>query len=220
MANCCDTQYVFYGKNESVRKLYDFLSELDKKVKKEGVVIKKSDGSERTYHCLNYYLIQEALNIPEDLMANGRGDVVEIQDFITRKDGQAYFELVMSDGWSAYPEIWENILERRFTKDIKLAYKAEEPGCEVFFIEDPDGLFFKEKYLVDAYLGEDSEWEYFTSEKDCYRYSAEKIGRYCENNGISFKKELYPDLNGLQELIRDLTDDGDYFFNIHKFQIA
>ena len=220
MANCCSSEYVFYGKKESVEKLYAFLTDIKAKCDNDGIAIVRHDGVRHICHYPNYYILQEALNIPEKDMVSGRGDIIEIEDLEKDEDPEAYFKVICNDSWAPCPEAWFNIIERRFSSDIKLSYKAEEPGCEVFSIYDPDGKFFPEKYVIDGYLGEDSEWEYFESEDDCRKYAVKKIEGYCKERGIAFKAKLYPTLDKLQKFIHDITDDGDYFFNIHKFECA
>ena len=222
MANCCMSVYVFYGKKESVERFYTFLSELNKKCSKDGITA-NIRGTESTFHLLNYYLIQDALNIPEKDMTPGRGNLIEIWDLENDWGDEAHFEVAMDEAWNPYPEVWENIFKRYFSSNIKIAYKAEEPGCDLFYICDPDGRFFSEEYLVDMFLGRDSEWKYFETEDACFDYCRKMISAYCKDKDIAFNEELYPDLETLGGFIdKQVNDNGteDDFFYIHKFQYA
>lgn len=220
MANICETTYVFYGKISSVTKLYNFLVDIQGKCNKDGIAVKQQDGSELICHYPNFYLLQEALNIPEKDMARGRGDITYIEEFDVDDDG-AFFSLYMEEAWEPHPEIWENIIRRRFTEDIKIAYRAEEPGCELYYIFDPERRFFDDKFVLTGYLGGDSIWENFDTEKDCYTYALRLVQSFCTKEHIAFSSKLFPDLDKLFAFIEEHTaDKDDYYLSLHEYQYA
>lgn len=224
MSNFCSTSYRFYSENESeLKRFYKFLSELYMEAKTKGIVIKKN-GVEETHRYINYYLMQERLNIPTEKMVISTGDVINVDD-IYRLGKYFVFDVEMMDINKSYPEVFRNIIDKRFV-DISIAYKAENPADDIMEIHDDTGLFFHEKYAVDLDLSllagtDEVSYRLFWTKKSAVRYLYSEI--ICKYLPEEAKKELTNETdpfvlaNNIQDFL-DMRNDTEDYIRIFKFR--
>jgi hypothetical protein len=90
---------------------------------------------------------------------------------IIKYDGYWHFRIHTETAWTPMLEMWQMILKRHYPK-IKIAFLAEEPGCEIYIKYDPDNVFFQfDNYYVE-YDIEGYGDEYFDNLDDAANYIA------------------------------------------------
>ncbi|MBM6864559.1 hypothetical protein H6A66_05160 [Bacteroides caecigallinarum] len=102
---------------------------------------------------------------------------------------------------------WREFIESCY-KTIKMLYVTEEPGCGIYQTNDLEGVFFKDKYVLDY----TEDVEYFETIDQAVEFIEELIGLKIENktvNGIQGKLDEYVEKN---------EDEEDLFFSFHEFE--
>lgn len=150
MANCCSTDYYFYGPSEDVKRFQQVFENLYQ--------------NHRAFK-ITYQKLQETLGLkPEP----GRGSVVDFDEVTEDKDG-AYFRVSMDDKWHAYPKVFFHILASKFPT-LSFAYMEFEPGVGICNIHDPEKRFFSEQVLCDGHFGNDDFFEFFDTKKEAKEF--------------------------------------------------
>lgn len=102
---------------------------------------------------------------------------------------------------------WRKFIESYYMT-IKLLYVSEEPGMGIYQTNDLEGVFFKDKYVLD--YGEDI--EYFETIDQAVEFIEELIGIKIEDktvNGIQKAMDNYVEEN---------EDEEDQYFSFHEFE--
>ena len=108
--------------------------------------------------------------------------------------------------WKEMSE-WRKFIESCY-KTIKILFVTEEPGCGVYQTNDLEGVFFKDKYVLDY----TEDVEYFETIDQAVEFIEELIGLKIEDktvNGIQEKLDEYVEKN---------EDEEDLFFSFHEFE--
>lgn len=101
---------------------------------------------------------------------------------------------------------WRKFIESYYTT-IKLLYVTEEPGMGIYQTNDKDGVFFKDRYILD--YGEDI--EYFETIDQVVKFTEEFIG-------VKIKDKT---INDIQRTIDDFfvkSNEKDLYFSFHEFE--
>ena len=114
MANVCTTNYVIEGKKEELDALYQKMKELQGQ--NLGQLAKALDNNLEEMEC--------------------RGEWTEL----VREDDT--IRMTFKTAWTPCYEV-TNLLKAVYPS-IRIFYKAEEPGCEVYLKNDADGKYFPE----------------------------------------------------------------------------
>lgn len=127
----------------------------------------------------------------------------EITDYYLDEEG---LTICQSTAWCEQ-EGFREVIEKAFPS-IKVYYKEEEPGCEVYYTNDSEGTYFPERYLLD---GTDT-YEYFESIDDAVEYVASIVGSKPEAsvNGINSALDNYT----------EALDDDDVWYVFHEFKVV
>ena len=141
MANCCCTDYYFYGPKKEVTKFWQIFENMHQRMR----------FCEMNYHNLQL----ECGLVPKP----ARGVVCDVDEPIDNEIG-AEFRVYMEDAWSAYPNIFRYILSKKFPA-LSMAYLEFEPGYRICNIHDPEERFFPERILCDGHIGTDDFYEFF-----------------------------------------------------------
>lgn len=102
---------------------------------------------------------------------------------------------------------WREFIESCY-KTIKMLYVTEELGCGIYQTNDKEGVFFKDKYVLDY----TEDVEYFETIDQAVEFIEELIGLKIEDktvNGIQEKLDEYVEKN---------EDEEDLFFSFHEFE--
>ena len=198
MPNWCATDFVFFSKNE------ESLKKLHQHIKNTALANKKySDGRASNWMgCV----FEDYLNTKD---YSCRGFIDDITGITTDKLNDKYsFDLWQSDAWSYHTLIWRDFLMKAYP-DVDFVFKAEEPGCELYVVGDPDGLYFTEKYVTDVYFPGCEEREYFDSEEAVINYFKK----------VFFYKQGLDSIDKIKTYLKNIIieDDGEFAY-IYEFE--
>ena len=91
---------------------------------------------------------------------------------------------------------------------MKIYYIEEESGCERFYTNDSEGIYFKDRYYLDGF--DDS--EYFETLEEAAKYVKEIIGHDVEADFDAIDKALSDYVEEHEE------DDPDCYYSFHEFK--
>lgn len=114
MANICTTNYVFEGKKEELDALYQKMKELQ--------------GQDLGQ------LVEALGKNPDEIMCRGDWSDLERQGDTLR--------MIFETAWTPCYEVTQ--LMKAVYPSLRIFYKAEEPGCEVYLKNDAEGKYFPE----------------------------------------------------------------------------
>ena len=126
MPNICTTNYVFEGKNEELDALYQKMKELQEM---EQPLVKNGLGP-TWLGCL----VKALGKNPDDVLCRGIWIELERQDDILL--------VTFETAWTPCYEVTQ--LMKTIFPSLRIYYKAEEPGCEVYLKNDAEGKYFPE----------------------------------------------------------------------------
>ena len=126
MPNICTTNYVIEGKKEELDALYQKMKELQEM---EQPLVENKLGP-TWLGCL----VKALGKNPEDVLC--RGIWIELE----RQDGKLL--MAFETAWTPCYEVTQ--LMKTIFPSLRIYYKAEEPGCEVYLKNDADGKYFAE----------------------------------------------------------------------------
>lgn len=126
MANICTTNYVIEGKKEELDALYLKMKELQEM---EQPLVENNFGP-TWLGCL----VKALGKNPEDLLCRGIWIELEQQD--------DKLLMAFETAWTPCYEVTQ-LMKEKFPS-LRIFYKAEEPGCEVYLKNDAEGKYFPE----------------------------------------------------------------------------
>lgn len=91
---------------------------------------------------------------------------------------------------------------------MKIYYIEEESGCERFYTNDSEGIYFKDRYYLDGF--DDS--EYFETLEEAAKYVKEIVGHDVEADFDAIDKSLSDYVEEHEE------DDPDCYYSFHEFK--
>ena len=91
---------------------------------------------------------------------------------------------------------------------MKIYYIEEESGCERFYTNDSEGIYFKDRYYLDGF--DDS--EYFETLEEAAKYVKEIIGHDVEADFDAIDKAFSDYVEEHEE------DDPDCYYSFHEFK--
>lgn len=127
-----------------------------------------------------------------------------IQDYdFTDSDECPYISINAEEAWDK-TDFSQELL--KILSDINIFYIVEEPGLEVYYTNDAEGVFFPERFYVDTHFNGNDDSECFQTEKDAYHFIA-KITK----GAIKSKDDL-------ERFNKDNTNEDDFIF-MHEYEI-
>ena len=126
MPNICTTNYVIEGKQEELDALYQKMKELQEM---EQPLVENKLGP-TWLGCL----VKSLGKNPEDVLC--RGIWIELE----RQDNR--LQMTFETAWTPCYEVTQ--LMKTIFPSLRIYYKAEEPGCEVYLKNDAEGKYFPE----------------------------------------------------------------------------
>lgn len=128
----------------------------------------------------------------------------EITEFEIGDDGLLLMNLECA--WDELPE-FRHFIEQQYPGS-KIYYINEESGMGIYTTNDKDGLYFRERYLLDMY----DDIEYFETLETAAKYVSERIG-----------KQVDPNVKVIQaacdEYYEGHDEAEDYFMSFHEFKV-
>ncbi|MBO7428119.1 MAG: hypothetical protein J6T28_09085 [Paludibacteraceae bacterium] len=182
MANTCSTTYICVGDPKEVSELHQLL---------------EANGDTTIYSLL------ESMGVDFDYLdkrgLRTRGTITYF-DY----DGEGKLTIDQDTAWCEQ-EGFRISIEKKYPS-IKVYYREEEPGCDVFFTNDMTGDYFPERFLLDS----DDVYEYFSNAKDACDYLRDKFGI---NASGETEEEIQAAIDEYAE-----EQGEDFWMNIHEFK--
>ena len=191
MPNWCDTTYKCVGDPKEVRALHKILKYIDRRkttIVRNGFgkwwlgnLVTKLGGKWEDYCCRG-----EITGYSFD------GDVLEITQYTA---------------WCEQEGV-RRIIQEKFPS-IKVYYREEEPGCEVYYTNDTTGDYFPENYFLDSY----DEQRYFETIEDAAESVSEIVGCTVEATVNAIQEAL-------EKYVEQKESEGEeVFYSLHEFQV-
>ncbi len=192
MPNWCDTTYKCVGDLKEVRSFYKII---EKNAKRKTPRVKNGFG------VLWLGCIIDALGYDWE-QYRCRGEILDYdlsENLLTIYQNTAWCE----------QEGFREVIEKKFPS-IKVYYKEEECGCEVYHTNDTAGRFFPERFFLDNY---DEPLYYETIEE-----AAESISGIVGHEVEASVAAITEALDDFMEEHED--DDEEVFFSFHEFSVG
>lgn len=207
MSNWCSSGITFYSRNK--KSITELKSKMEEIFHRESVP-KPGYGKFIADYAKAFYPKIDSESI------DCRGTVT-LHDTIGRVEKYYSFKIFTETAGNAKLGIWYKIL-RDFYPGIRMAFVAEECGCEYFIKWDETGLFYPHDYYVDmAYPTGEDDVEYV---EDHEFYSMQEICDWLDTH-LPFKYERKDNADELEAEISSKLEEYDsdeFFCTIAKYR--
>lgn len=188
MANICTTDYKVTGSPEQLKVFFDMLDGLN------------PNGS----HAMLYELADKYKIDYSNRRINVRGEIIDLSDY-----SDAYIDFTVDSAWTPCTELFEELNEKLFNNELIINWVAVEPGCDIYQIHDPDGVFIECDCCTDI-----SE-KFFDGDGYIYEDVDTSINRWCQK----MKKSRDQNDEDMIEYINEYDySDEDVYYLIHVFE--
>ena len=190
MANQSDVVYKCIGDPKEVRSLYKIINANDKR---------KTSRVKNGFGTLWIGNIIDALGEDWEKL-RCRGEIIgyHIENNL--------LTIYQSTAWCEQ-EGFRECIEKKFPS-IKVYYREEEPGCDVYYTNDADRNYFPERYL----LNNNDEPLYFNTIEEAAEYVSGIVNQKVEANMKAIEKAL--------DNFEEENEDDDVFYSFHEFQVV
>ena len=190
MANQSDVVYKCIGDPKEVRSLYKIINANDKR---------KTSRVKNGFGTLWIGNIIDALGEDWEKL-RCRGEIIgyHIENNL--------LTIYQSTAWCEQ-EGFRECIEKKFPS-IKVYYREEEPGCDVYYTNDADRNYFPERYL----LNNNDEPLYFNTIEEAAEYVSGIVNQKVEANMTAIEKAL--------DNFEEENEDDDVFYSFHEFQVV
>ena len=190
MANQSDVVYKCIGDPKEVRSLYKIINANDKR---------KTSRVKNGFGTLWIDNIIDALGEDWEKL-RCRGEIIgyHIENNL--------LTIYQSTAWCEQ-EGFRECIEKKFPS-IKVYYREEEPGCDVYYTNDADRNYFPERYL----LNYNDEPLYFNTIEEAAEYVSGIVNQKVEANMTAIEKAL--------DEYEEENKDEDVYFSFHEFQVV
>lgn len=143
MANTCYTEFTFQGNPEEIIQLYNFLESMEEQEMFLCNVLKKAGLADRIK------------NADPDKCLKCGGFITYVDAL---SDGGDSFALATETAWEPMGKMWRAVIDALHLTTVRFAYVAEELGCGIYQVYNPDRLVVSvSDYCVDICLADESE---------------------------------------------------------------
>ena len=190
MANQSDVVYKCIGDPKEVRSLYKIINANDKR---------KTSRVKNGFGTLWIGNIIDALGEDWEKL-RCRGEIIgyHIENNL--------LTIYQSTAWCEQ-EGFRECIEKKFPS-IKVYYREEEPGCDVYYTNDADRNYFPERYL----LNNNDEPLYFNTIEEAAEYVSGIVNQKVEAIMEAIEKAL--------DNYEEEHEDDDVYFSFHEFQVV
>ena len=190
MANQSDVVYKCIGDPKEVRSLYKIINANDKR---------KTSRVKNGFGTLWIGNIIDALGEDWEKL-RCRGEIIgyHIENNL--------LTIYQSTAWCEQ-EGFRECIEKKFPS-IKVYYREEEPGCDVYYTNDAYRNYFPERYL----LNNNDEPLYFNTIEEAAEYVSGIVNQKVEANMTAIEKAL--------DEYEEENKDEDVYFSFHEFQVV
>ena len=190
MANQSDVVYKCIGDPKEVRSLYKIINANDKR---------KTSRVKNGFGTLWIGNIIDALGEDWEKL-RCRGEIIgyHIENNL--------LTIYQSTAWCEQ-EGFRECIEKKFPS-IKVYYREEEPGCDVYYTNDAYRNYFPERYL----LNNNDEPLYFNTIEEAAEYVSGIVNQKVEANMTAIEKAL--------DEYEEENKDEDVYFSFHQIQVV
>ena len=190
MANQSDVVYKCIGDPKEVRSLYKIINANDKR---------KTSRVKNGFGTLWIGNIIDALGEDWEKL-RCRGEIIgyHIENNL--------LTIYQSTAWCEQ-EGFRECIEKKFPS-IKVYYREEEPGCDVYYTNDADRNYFPERYL----LNNNDEPLYFNTIEEAAEYVSGIVNQKVEANMTAIEQAL--------DNFEEENEDDDVYFSFHQIQVV
>jgi len=193
MANVCDTTMKLVGTVKALSDLYVAL---------QGMNVNSKN--------IPLYMLAEYYGIDYETKHIGVRGKIYYAEMENDDNGQPYMLTICVESAWNFPEAIFEEINHLLWDELKYSYREVEPGCDVFYVSDPLGVF-PEECCVSAY-GEPFE----EACEDVYATVDEAIELWCKAMGIERGER---DKKTMLDLINeyDYGEESELYFYINEF---
>ena len=190
MPNWSDTVYKCIGDPKEVRSLYKIIKANDKR---------KTSRVKNGFGTLWIGNIIDALGEDWEKL-RCRGEIIgyHIENNL--------LTIYQSTAWCEQ-EGFRECIEKKFPS-IKVYYREEEPGCDVYYTNDAERNYFPERYL----LNNNDEPLYFNTIKEAAEYVSGIVNKKVEAKMTAIEKAL--------DEYEDVSENEDEYYSFHQIQVV
>lgn len=204
MPNWCMTTFMFVGNKEEINVFADKINEWTSKE-----FTKTDFGVDWLGNILYGAGLEDRIDSNENSI-RCRGNIAQIDDVYEHDDNIASLQVITESAWVPMGIMWQETIKALGLDSIKFCYEAEEPGCELYWIYDPDnlGTFKGDEVYIDSCMKNNFFTEYCSEE-----YAIKQINKMLDCDEITF--------DGVVSKCNEFNDeheDGDEFVYLHKFE--
>lgn len=135
-----------------------------------------------------------------------RGDIMHWEEEESPWDNGNILTLEVESAWIPCTELFDAIREH-LGGELSISWRAEEPGCEIYWVHDEQGFFDGDNIYADG-CGEFESF-YFNSLTEAVNY-------WCEV--MQYDRGEKADADMLNIIENWEYEDEDSYFNIHEFK--
>lgn len=132
MPNWCLTTYVFHGEANEIKVFHDKLN--------EWITLAKERNEEYPYwltHILKGAGLADAIDNPDpEKCIRCRGQITYIEELT---EGDTTMDIDVETAWCPMTKIWQAVIDK-LNLSIKFSFMAEEHGCGIYEVYDPEGF--------------------------------------------------------------------------------
>ena len=215
MPNWCCTNYEFYGTEQEIDKLEDFL---DRSFAAWQTSDRNQPGS------FDRWLGALVMQVCSDRGITDHEEIDKAIEWLSVRGEVSYIErpsdcaleIDTETAWSPMHDVWDYVLEHLGIEDVSMSYYAEEPGVGIFEVSGKDGTCFEDfDYAVMSYIDSD-EYKAWDIEGEDHIFSAKELEDFLR--GILCTSASLEDMLSMVEDFE--FDDDDSFFNVFKIEEA
>jgi hypothetical protein len=212
MPNWCQTKIHFYSKDRNV--VEEFRNKI-REIYEAGATVENGFNKGWLGDYVNTLLVPE-YHTDKDNCPRCRGSIHLYNDLeIDRLDGYWNFHIHTETAWEPMIKMWRMVLDKHYPK-IKIAFLAEECGCELYLRHDPENIFCAfDNFYLQFYLDGHYDSHYFDSLDEAIYHIAE-----VQQFGLSRKQLLGKTAKEISEIadkaIKLLNKDN--WLTLHQFE--
>lgn len=196
MANYCSNSIVFFSKDKS--KLSRFL-------RKVYAAYDSIGSGFYNLMVLHGYKNREILSVIDK-----RDSFTHCDTKLAQENDTYSFRVDVETAWEPHMAMFYKIIREKYSGVIQLVYMAEECGSDLYVNSDKEGIYFRERYMVDCCHNGEYLKEYFESYPEAIDWIRSEYGIDTD------KFDSIQEIEAKVEAVNSF-DDGD-FFNFHRFE--
>ena len=196
MANYCSNSIVFFSKDKS--KLSRFL-------RKVYAAYDSIGSGFYNLMVLHGYKNREILSVIDK-----RDSFTHCDTKLAQENDTYSFRVDVETAWEPHMAMFYKIIREKYNDAIQLVYMAEECGSDLYVNSDKEGIYFRERYMVDCCHNGEYLKEYFESYPKAIDWIRSEYG---------IDTDKFDSIQAVEAKVESVNsfDNGD-FFNFHRFE--